>query len=62
MILLRFLVRINPEDGKKFSARQGVSKKNVRVVQGKVMAINLHVNSFIWSLTEFEWRTEGQWS
>ena len=60
-IAYRFLVRINPEDGKKFSARQGESKKTGRVVQRKVMAINPHVNSFIWSLTEFDWKTEGQW-
>ncbi|XP_035510854.1 uncharacterized protein LOC118323041 [Morone saxatilis] len=56
---IRFLVRINPEDGKKCSARQGVSKKTGRVVHRKVMAINPHVNSFIRSLMEFEWRTSN---
>ncbi|CAL8307627.1 unnamed protein product [Merluccius merluccius] len=50
---------INPEDGKKCSARQRVSKKTRRVVQRKVMAINPHVNSFIRSLMEFEWRTSN---
>ena len=39
-IAYRFLVRINPEDGKKCSARKGVSKRTGRVVQRKSMAIN----------------------
>ncbi|CAM4425277.1 unnamed protein product [Leuciscus chuanchicus] len=37
--------------------RQGVRKKTKRVVQRKVTTINPHVNSFIRSLMEFEWKT-----
>ena len=59
MIACRFLVRINPEDGTKCSARQGVSKKTKKTVQRKVTAINPQVNSFIRSLLEFEWKTSN---
>ncbi|XP_077071616.1 uncharacterized protein LOC143723309 [Siphateles boraxobius] len=60
----RFLVRINPEDGNaiqsvKCTARQGISKRTKRVVQRKVTTINPHVNSFILSLMEFEWKTSN---
>ncbi|KAI7789681.1 hypothetical protein IRJ41_001153, partial [Triplophysa rosa] len=55
----RFLARINPEDGKKCTSRQGVSKKTGKVVQRKAVAINPHVNSFMQSLMEFEWKTSN---
>uniref|UniRef100_A0A8C9X4V2 Uncharacterized protein n=1 Tax=Sander lucioperca TaxID=283035 RepID=A0A8C9X4V2_SANLU len=56
-VVQRFLVRINPEEGKKCTARQGVSKKTGRVVQKKATPINPHVNNFIRLLLDFEWKT-----
>ncbi|KAM4608535.1 uncharacterized protein ACJ7VT_014482 isoform 2-T2 [Polymixia lowei] len=58
-LVQRFLVRISPEHGKKCSARKGVSKRTGRLVQRKVTAINPHVNTFIRSLMEFEWKTSN---
>ncbi|KAG5280233.1 hypothetical protein AALO_G00086590 [Alosa alosa] len=59
-LVQRFLVRINPEDGKKCTARQGVSKKTGRIVQKKAPPINSHVNNFfICSLLDLKWQTSN---
>ncbi|KAA0721353.1 hypothetical protein E1301_Tti020631 [Triplophysa tibetana] len=54
-----FLVKVNPEDGKKCTSRQGVSKKTGKVVQRKAVAIKTHVNRFMQSLMKFEWKTSN---
>ncbi len=53
------MVRINPEEGKKCLARQGVSKRTGKTVQKKAESIKPLVNKFIRSLLDFEWQTSN---
>ncbi|CAL9703633.1 unnamed protein product [Knipowitschia caucasica] len=55
-LIQRFFVRINPEEGTKFSAKIGTSRKTGAEVKRKVETVNSRVSSFLCQLTEFEWK------
>ncbi|XP_063074168.1 uncharacterized protein LOC134464751 [Engraulis encrasicolus] len=52
----RFMVRINPDEGTKCSAKTAVSRKTGAIVKRKVEPINTRVTTFLHHLTEFEWK------
>uniref|UniRef100_A0A3P9D6Y1 Uncharacterized protein n=1 Tax=Maylandia zebra TaxID=106582 RepID=A0A3P9D6Y1_9CICH len=57
--VLRFSLRINPEEGTKCTSKVGRSRKTGTTVSRKVVHINPHVTTFLQRLTEFEWRTSN---
>uniref|UniRef100_A0A3P8P056 Uncharacterized protein n=1 Tax=Astatotilapia calliptera TaxID=8154 RepID=A0A3P8P056_ASTCA len=57
--VLRFFVRINPEEGTKCTSKVGTSRKTGTTVKRKVVHINPHVTTFLQHLTEFEWKTSN---